>query len=83
MSPEDRYTRHARLVSQMADKVGLDVIESMQRGELDSEDLRNMVHSCEGCTDPEACERMMASGVPVENPPEYCRNSERLSQWKR
>ena len=83
MTSEDRYPRHARLVTKMADRVGLDVIESMQRGELDSENLRQMVHRCEGCTDPDACEQMLDSGAQIDNPPSYCRNANRFEQLKR
>ena len=82
MDPNTRYTRHARLVSKMADRVGVDLIEDMQRGEIDSEDLRMMVHRCEGCTDPEACEKLLETGAMLDNPPAYCRNAERFAQLK-
>ncbi|MDP7151399.1 MAG: DUF6455 family protein [Paracoccaceae bacterium] len=75
MTTDDRYTKHAKLVSKMADKVGLDLLEKMQRGELDSEDLRMMVHRCEGCTDPEDCRHKLESGQITESPPDYCRNA--------
>lgn len=75
MAVDDRYTKHAKLVSQMADKVGLDLLEIMQRGELDSEDLRMMVHRCEGCTSPEDCTQKLASGQITDTPPDYCRNA--------
>ena len=80
MTAEDRYTRHARLVSKMADRVGLDLVEGMQRGEVDSEEIREMVNQCIGCTDPEACAKLLASDTKIENPPEFCRNAEKLSQ---
>ncbi len=82
MTSEDRYTKHARLVSKMADRAGVDVVENMQRGELNSEELRTMVHRCEGCTDPEACERLLESGAQLDNVPSYCRNADRFDQLK-
>jgi hypothetical protein len=80
MTGEDRYTRHARLVSKMADRVGLDLVEGMQRGEIDSEDIREIVHLCTGCIDPEACSKLLASDAKIDNPPEFCRNAKKLSQ---
>ena len=54
MTADDRFTKHAKLLTRMADKVGVDLTEEMQRSKLDAEDLRMMVHRCEGCTDPDA-----------------------------
>ncbi|MDG1430029.1 MAG: DUF6455 family protein [Paracoccaceae bacterium] len=82
MADDSRFTRHARLVSEMADRIGLDLVEEMQRANVDNEDVRMMVHRCEGCTDPEACEKVLAQGRPLENPPEYCRNANEFSRLK-
>lgn len=75
MTISDRYTKHAKMVSHMADKVGIDLVETMQRGELDSEDLRMMVHRCQGCSDPDDCQQKLESGQITGTPPEYCRNA--------
>lgn len=75
MAKMDRYTRHARLVSKMADRVGLDLVEQMQRGKLDSEGLRGMVHRCEGCSNPDACSELLADGHTHGVAPGYCRNT--------
>ena len=75
MAHTDRYTRHARLVSKMADRIGLDLVEAMQRGQVDSEDLRGMVNRCAGCTNPEACSDLLADGHTHGVAPEYCRNA--------
>ena len=82
MAEDDKFVRHARLVSKMADRVGLDLVEEMQRGQIDAEDVRMMVHRCQGCTDPEACEKLLAQGQPLEKPPEYCRNANVFAQHK-
>ncbi len=82
MAEISKNIRHARLVSEMADRVGLDLVEEMQRANIDSEDVRMMVHRCEGCTDPEACEKLLAQGRSLENPPEYCRNASEFARLK-
>ena len=82
MSADDRFTHHAKLVSKMADKVGIDLTEEMQRGKVDAEDLRMMVHRCEGCTDPEDCIALMESGDKSAFPPSYCRNADTFATMK-
>ena len=82
MSVDDSYTNHAKLVTRMADKVGLDLTEEMQRGNVDSEDLRVMVHKCQGCTDPEHCVSLLESGDSSAFPPEYCRNADTFARLK-
>lgn len=82
MSADDRFDHHARLVSKMADKTEVDLVEEMQRGKLDAEDLRMMVHRCEGCTDTEACIQMLEHGEPGDFPPVFCRNRETFAAMK-
>ncbi len=82
MSADDRFNRHAKLVSKMADKVGVDLTEEMQRGKVDAEDLRNMVHRCEGCTSPEDCIALMESEDKSAFPPSYCRNADAFTSMK-
>jgi len=81
MAADDRFTHHARLVSKMADRVGIDIVEEMQRGKLDAEDLRMMVHRCEGCTEPEACLELLQRGE-GRTAPEYCRNTHVFESMK-
>ena len=83
MTADERFTKHAKLVSNMADKVGVDLTEEMMRGKLESEDLRMMVHRCEGCTDPEACIHLLEHGAPSEFPPSYCRNADTFAAMNR
>lgn len=75
MVQDEKYVRHARLVSVMADRVGLDLVEELERGRIESEGLRQMVHRCQNCSDPEACEKLLAQSQPMDNPPSYCRNA--------
>jgi len=83
MTADDRFTKHAKLLTRMADKVGVDLTEEMQRSKLDAEDLRMMVHRCEGCTDPDACIHLLENGAPTQFPPSYSRNAETFAAMNR
>ena len=81
MSTDQQFSHHARLVTRMADATGVDLVEQMQRGKLDSEDLRMMVHRCQGCTHPCDCEmRLDAGGLTAT--PDYCRNTSEFAALK-
>lgn len=82
MSVSERFDHHAKLVADMADTLGVDLLETMQRGELDAEDLRAMVHKCCGCTQPEACKGWLAQAEGEEEAPYYCRNAETFAKMQ-
>ena len=83
MSVSERYDHHAKLVANMADTLGVDLLERMQRGELDGEDLRQMVHKCTGCTSPCDCANWLdANAQGSEVAPSYCRNADSFEQMK-
>ena len=71
----ERLEKHERLVSQMAETLGLDLVEEVQRGNLAPSELRNRVFRCVGCDCTQACASWMADHVQgAEAAPEYCRN---------
>ena len=73
----EKFDRHAELVNRMADTLGLDLAEAVQRGELPPEDLRRSVYACLGCREADACESWLsenAGGSDVT--PGYCRNQD-------
>lgn len=83
MSVTKRFDHHAKLVAQMADTLGVDLPEQMQRGELDSEDLRQMVHKCTGCTRPGQCATWLAANAQgAAAAPSYCRNADTMAQLR-
>ena len=75
MSIFSKYNRHAGLAGRMADALGVDIDEKLQRGELRPEDLRNTVQRCMGCDDPADCEHWLdANKDGADETPSYCRN---------
>lgn len=71
------YTRHARLVGQMAEALGVDIEEKVMRSELAPEALDGAIGRCQGCSDPSDCREWLASNTDgAVTPPSYCRNTE-------
>lgn len=69
------YTRHARLVDHMADRLGIDLDEQMMRGRLRASEIDDAVLSCTGCTQPGACDAWLAARTgTAPDAPAYCRN---------
>ena len=72
-----KFTRHERLVGQMADVLGIDLEEKQMRAELAPEALDGAIHRCQGCDDPSGCQRWLDAQVGVaEETPSYCRSEE-------
>jgi len=79
MSWMTRLNRHATLVGRMADTIGVDLAEEMQRGNFSPESWRAAVMSCTGCDNPDGCEAWLeAHRDGAEETPGYCRNKDRL-----
>ncbi|MBV2359656.1 hypothetical protein KUH32_07715 [Thalassococcus sp. CAU 1522] len=77
MQPPKTLKRHAKLVDQMAEAVGLDLEERMLRGELTFGELDDAVLRCTGCAQPCACEAFLAGTTEtIADTPDYCRNAE-------
>ena len=69
--------RHAGLVDSMADTVGVDLEQAMLEGRLSVDQLSDVVLTCTGCSEAEACERWLAmQKETVSETPDYCRNTE-------
>ena len=79
MSDTKTFKRHAGLVDQMANTLGLDLEEAMFEGRMDTEDVSDAVLSCTGCAHPDECENWLnkqtGSGGPAV-PPQWCRNAD-------
>ena len=84
MSTGARFDRHARLVSRMADALGVDLDQRVQEGEVLPEEVDVQVFNCMGCTAPDACgDWIKAHGGNLTAAPAFCRNKETLERLAR
>ena len=75
MWPFRKYDRHAKLMDQVANAVGIDLDEAVQRGELTEEMVRDGVLACVGCSQPGDCADWIADHKDgADETPAYCRN---------
>lgn len=78
--------RHAALVDQMAETLGVDLQEVALRGDVTIDEISDAVLSCTACSNPESCEGWLkAHKDGATQTPDFCRNSEmflRLRQAK-
>ena len=63
----------AELVRGMANRTGFDLSEP-----VNAMQFRTMVRACQGCSNPGECAKLQASSDPLDKPPSYCRNTDRL-----
>jgi len=71
----ERLEKHERLVNKMADTLGVDLVEEVQRGNLAPSELRNRVFRCVGCDSADACaDWLRAHPDGTDGAPEFCRN---------
>jgi hypothetical protein len=73
--------KHARLVSRMAEALGIDLDEAAMRGVLPQSELTDAVLRCTGCTNPDQCARWLDESTgestgDADDSPAFCRNSD-------
>ena len=70
-----RFDRHLHLMNRMGDALGKDFETELLSGDLTPEAYREKVLRCVGCSEAEACARLLdtANGF-LESAPDYCRN---------
>ncbi|MFV2034410.1 MAG: DUF6455 family protein [Halocynthiibacter sp.] len=83
-----KYDRHTALVGRMAERLGLDLDDMMQRGQMRPEELREIILRCVGCPDPTGCEGWLASREAVVSEhtpraPAFCRNKAKLDGMRK
>ena len=76
MSYDTKREAHTQMVLGMADRQGIDLQESILRGELSEDTFEHAVDRCLGCTQPVACQGLLDSAETELNLPEYCRNAD-------
>lgn len=80
-----KFDTHAELVSSMAETVGVDLIEEIQRGNVAPEEARDRVYRCLSCTSPDLCRKFLDTHAETgaKHPPQYCRNRDELERMAR
>ena len=76
--------RHAALVDQMAETLGVDLQESALRGDVDIDEISEAVLKCTACASPEACQGWQEDHKDgAAQTPDYCRNSEMFQRLQK
>ena len=79
-----RIDKHADLMGRMADTVGADLAEAMQRGDLTPEEYRSAVLSCTSCREAGSCQGWLEDHADgAAETPDYCRNKSLLDALAR
>lgn len=75
--------RHADLVDRMADRVGLDLEQTVMEGRMRPDDISDAVLACTGCANPTACGHWLDEPAADTNTtPDYCRNAGLFARLK-
>lgn len=83
MSGDKRYEQHSKLVDEMAEVLGVDLIEEAMAGRWTPEDMKGMVTRCLGCTDPQSCKGWLDQNkAGTDETPGYCRNKALLEAMR-
>ncbi len=77
-----RFDRHVRLMTGLADALGIDLGAEVAAGRLTPEAYRERIFRCVGCDKSDACERFLAdAGGFATEAPEFCRNKSEFDAW--
>lgn len=82
MRPLGDERLHLRLLEEMSQALGTDLVRAYQDGLISNEDWAGMVQHCRGCEDPEKCRKWLTCRETAEGAPEYCSNRDRLDALK-
>ena len=74
MPDRETLKRHAGLLDQMAQRVGVDLEEAALRGDLRLDQIADAVLRCTRCANPDHCQMLLAQAKSDTDTPEYCRN---------
>ncbi|MDU8943017.1 DUF6455 family protein [Ovoidimarina sediminis] len=77
------FDKHIRLMTRMADTLGVDLETEIMSGRLSPESYRSRVFACVGCQNAGDCAAFLdASGGTAEAAPDYCRNKSVLDSQR-
>jgi hypothetical protein len=76
MQSTSTLKRHAELVDQMANSLGVDLEQKIMEGQMTFDALGDAVLACTGCVNPEACSHWLVENKQAEATPDYCRNAD-------
>lgn len=87
MKPLGSPLTHYWLLKGMVRRTGADAVSAFEDGALSPEDWAGLVEACRGCTDPEACQRLLSRIAEEDEEgaaaPSYCLNAEKLATLPR
>ncbi|MBV1897243.1 MAG: hypothetical protein KUG70_12340 [Rhodobacteraceae bacterium] len=76
--------RHAALVDQMAETLGVDLEKATLQGDLEIDEISEAVLSCTACANPETCQGWLEEHKNgAAHTPDYCRNSEMFQRLQK
>ncbi len=73
---------HLRLLEEMSQTVGADLVRAYEDGQISSENWANMVQQCRGCAEPGKCQKWLATRETAAETPAYCSNRAVLDELK-
>lgn len=82
MRPLGDERLHLRLLEEMSQAVGTDLVRAYKDGLISNEDWAGMVQQCRGCAEPGKCRTWLAARETAPQAPVYCSNRARLAELK-
>jgi hypothetical protein len=82
MRPLGDERLHMRLLEEMSQAVGADLVRAYQDGLISNADWAEMVQQCRGCSEPGKCRKWLDAQETAPEAPAYCSNSEQLDALK-
>ena len=82
MQSQNVLKRHAKLVDQMAETLGIDLEEAALRGDVAIDEISDAVLRCTACSNPDHCEGWLAGHDKADSTPGYCRNADLMDRLK-
>jgi len=81
MVDQENLKRHAALMDQMAQTVGVDLEDAVLSGRLAIDEISDAVLRCTKCASPDTCPAWMAGqSEPADRAPDYCGNRSMLQR---